>query len=436
MKIKKEPYGLTAAFERVVATTAFLSPKFYAQVGYAVDPDCLVDLDAKLILRAVRAIAQDLGRPSESPVVVLQRIRRWVQEGTTTFDQLQSASDMLDAVEDAGLPSTDEVKAELVPILKRRMEREALDTAFAQYQNKGDLSILSSAFDKVQRLGEHDTDLGTVLGADSFEQIERLKQIERLPTGILEIDDALGGGMYRGCEGVWCANSGGGKSMALIQNATHAAMLGHFVAMPVLELPVPIILARLKSNMTGIPIDRILMDPKGCGAVERLNEIQSRGGFGRIVVKDFSPMTTTVSEITDWVVDVEKEHGEKVTVLVVDYADKCIAPRKSDESSYVTGKLVYEGFRLWAHESRRWFWTASAAKGREDKKGKRLGQADTADSINKVRVADLWITINPSDAGMSYFFAKNRLGKADMTVGPIPSDFECARIAQTVGEDA
>jgi hypothetical protein len=358
-------------------------------------------------------------------------------EGKVTHDEIITVSDMLDDAEDTGLPDEEYVLAELVPILKRRLQRKALDGALTQYQHQGDISSALAEAQRAERLGIADENVGTILGPASFSQLQQLNKLQRLPTGIPELDDALGGGCYRGTLSVYMGDSGGGKSVMLIQDACTAAMLGFGVCFASLELPESIILARMKANMTGVPIDKILADPYGCGATEKLKRIQSNGSFGAIVVKAFSPMATQVPELTDWVHSTEAKWGIPIQCLHIDYADKCVAPKKNKEGDnlYTTGKLVYEGMRLWAERHGKWAKTACAGRGRDNKK--RLDMADVSDSMHKVRVSDLWITLNPQDEDtqLSYFIAKNRLGTSRIAVGPLPHEWHTARIAPVLCDE-
>lgn len=437
---KREPYNFDPAFERAVLFLCCSCPQFWGKVGHALDPESMGLPESKLVLQAVRAIAKELGKGPSRPLLVIQRLRRWMGEGKVTADQIQAVAALIDDAEEGEPPEHEALANELVPILRRRMERKALDAALTQYQHRGDMRVALEQFQRAQRLGESDSNVGTILGDGSFEEMERLKKIQRLPTGILELDDALNGGAYRGTLSVFMSDTGGGKSMGLIQVAVTSAMHGFDTAVATLELPEPIILARLKANMTGLPIDAILADPDACGARERLKQIQSRGNFGRIVVKSFTPEATTVEDLIAWVKQLKEELGIEIVTLVVDYADKLTAKTR-DDSSYNVGKLTYQGLRIWAERANTWCWTACAAKrkdgGARTGKGKKLDGDDAADSLHKIRVSDLWITLNVKDEEQMilYFIAKNRLGRGRISVGPLPYDFECARIAPIVSAE-
>jgi hypothetical protein len=54
--------------------------------------------------------------------------------------------------------------------------------------------------------------------------------------------------------------------------------------------------------------------------------------------------------------------------------------------------------------------------------------------MNKVRVADLVLTLNVHDDGASleYYVAKNRLGVSRQSIGPLPQDWKHGRTADII----
>lgn len=444
--VKVEPYPFTEDMERVLVTLLASRPKLYARLGIALDPKGFTDPVAKLALEAIRAVAHDHGRGPERAVIVIQRLRRWMGEGKLDQAKLDAVTDMFDATEDAGLPSEDAVVSEVAPILTRIAQRAAIESALGDYQKRQDPTQAFKLLEKASRIGAVEETSGTLLGDQSFAAMERLKRFERMPLGIMEVDDALGGGFLRGTETVYIANTGGGKSQALVQNACASALRGALVGYVTLELPEEVILARLKANLTGVFVDDILADPEKCRAP--LMAVKNNPAYGGIVVGEFTPKVTTPGDLRDWVAGEEEKLGRHMDVLVVDYADRLGAGKAykkrgkdgaEEQDTYASALDVYEELRIWANETRRWVFTASqsqrTAKG--DKGGK-LTVNDVADSMHKVRVADYVVTLNPRDEGATllWHIAKNRLGKANQNIGPLPVQYECGRIGPVTWPDA
>lgn len=429
-----EPYNLDNGFERALVTALCGKPKLFAKLVPYIDGDCLALPEARLAMEAAEAFGRDLKRGPESALVVLQRLRRWVGEGKITLAQVQAVGDMFDAAEDAGLPSDEGILTEMVPLLQRRVEREGLEEGFIEFQRRGDVAKALRRIEKAKTMATSDATIGVVLGPASFAELERLKSVERLKTGILELDDALSGGPRRGTGNMFMGNSSSGKSMGLIQVACYGAIQGVNTAYATLELPVPIITARMKANLTNVPIDLILDSPLTCGARELLEEVMEGVAMGCVHVAAFTPKVTTVHDLLLWVKDLEEDTGVRFDQLVVDYADKLSAgSAKSDESSYRGQGDVYDQLYTWARDEGRWVWTASQSNRQKDKKAK-LGLDDVSDSMGKIRNFDTVITLNPDEDGgqMTWGIAKNRMGKRGGNIGPLPTDFVVARIAPIV----
>ncbi len=434
-KGKAQPYNLDANFERALVTMLCCRPKMYGKVVRHLDEDSFGLEPSKLALAAALEIWRDNNRTGpESLLIVTQRLRAWMSTGKITRDQVVAVSDMFDAAMDAGLPSERSLVAEMKPLLVRRAEREGIETALSEFNKKdGDVTVGLKRIQQVRDLDKVDEEQGTRLGPRSFEELEAIKELQRLRTGVLELDDALGGGTKRGTLCVYMAGSGVGKSMALVQTACAAALQNFRVAYATLELPKHIIMARLKAHLTGIPIDVILADPKGCGAEQRINKFLAWQGFGGIDVREFTPKMTRVQELQAWIKELEDKDGEPIDVLVVDYGDKLGATTRAakDDSTYQSQGEAYEGLYIFARDEKRWVITASQGQRNKDKGDKKLDMDDVADSMHKVRTADYLISLNArdDDTTVLWFVAKNRLGMSRMSVGPLPCDFECARIA-------
>jgi hypothetical protein len=132
---------------------------------------------------------------------------------------------------------------------------------------------------------------------------------------------------------------------------------------------------------------------------------------------------------------------DEVKRQVRDYADKLTAKKQEKGAGdYKIGQVVYEGLRLFAVDKKHFSWTASQSRGRGGdggKKKKRLDLEDTADSIHKIRVADLVVTLNKDDETqeMNVFVAKHRTGRSRVSVGPLPLNFELGRVAPVMFDE-
>jgi replicative DNA helicase len=426
--LSQESYQLDESFECLVGVLCATSPKFLARIGHALDPEGLLVPGVRLLVQASQQISRDLGRGPSDAAVVVQRIRRLVDDGKVTFKELQSAIDVLVDVDPATAAlKADEVIVELKEILKRRMQQNAVRVAMEEYQKKGDFQQVVRMLSKANALGAQEAGTGVRLGPQSFEVIRAMRHLDRMPWGIPELDTALNGGLPRGCLAAVMARSGGGKSMTLSHTCAGMLRQSCFTVYASLELPAHEIMARVKANITGIPITKVLYDEEE--AEELIHEMLPT--LGTFIVKSFPAGITTVNDLREWVKEIEQEEGMAIDVLAVDYLDKLGSTNRNDRNAYEVQGRAAEELRLFIADTGKWGITACQprrAAGKE--KERRLDMDDVADSLNKPRVLDQFITANktPSGEEFEWFVAKNRYGQSEMLVGPLPHDMACGRM--------
>lgn len=434
--VVSDTYGLDPDFERAAVTVLCCTPALYNLIGAHINPDGIDDPVAKLALRAAKQISKDLGNGPDSTLLIIQRLKRWMRDGKAKQEDIDNVLDLFEAAEDMGLPSHESLLEELKPIIKRKVQHSQvmkLVDAHSKYQN---VEHLLTELGNTQRIGETSDSLGIRVGPGSFAAIKSIRHLEKLPFDIPEMDQEIGG-LPRKALGVLIGGPGDGKSMALEHFLVAGMLRGLRCIYATLELPEPVVLARIKANLTGIPIDTILNGDM-TKAMEKLDAMS--GQLGMCIVKEFTPYATTHLDIIEWTKAVEQKEGEAVDLVVTDYGDKLVAAIKGDARSYENDRITFEGLRVDAVANNRWHWTASQStrKGGKDKK-KRIDLNDVADSMHKVRVADLVITLNIDDAGemIEMFVPKNRHGKSRQIIGPMPHEFEIGRLAavQRVDED-
>lgn len=436
---RRNPYNFAAKFEDVVTYCACTNASFYGAAGRELEPDALANPVNALLMQAAHAVAQELGSGPGSAAVVVQRLARWRHEGRVKHEQVLEASDALDATELAGVPDTAALLHELVPVLQRRIEQKALHEGItAQARGEG-LQVFVDAHTKAAGLGKVDRSLGLEIGTDAaFAEVERARLLDHLPLGVAELDTVLDGGPPRGTLTVLLAPQKGGKSMFLGHVSAAAMRRGQFVAYATLEVSRAEMTARIKANISGVPINTLLREGDTAEARAVFRDMQD--ALGPCRVQSFPARHTSVADLRRWVGDIERSHGRRLDLLVVDYLDKLRPPQRRGPPSklYDTMSEVYEEARVWAEQTGLWLITATQSKGRPGngrsaKPGDNdvLDMGDEADSVEKSRIADLFITMNPRDDGKQvlFFVAGNRHGQQRVSAGPVPVDFKVGRIA-------
>lgn len=431
MSDEVEGYRLDGKFEGAVVLYLCTDPRFWSMVGQEIDPDAFSCEGATLASRAARVIQAETGKSPTSVATILQRLMRWVSEGQLKSETVFEVDEYLNTAESENNPTPNEVLGELAPILRRRAEKRAVRTAMETYAKRGDMGEIVDLLQGASRIGASDRDKGSRLDQHSMDHIAKIRNLKRLGFGIEELDKALRGGPARTEQTVVLGGAGDGKSMFLSHAMCAGVRAGASCAYATLELGEPFVFARLIANLTGVETNDILDGHGEELAKQRLVDFMtaSETVLGNSYVKQFTAHATTVNDLAAWVDDLEKD-GDKIDVLIVDYGDKLAHTEKGD---YTGMRQVFEGLRVLGVERNMWTLTASQATRRADKAGgkKLLDLNDGADSQHKVRVADIVITLNANEAAdeMTFYIAKNRNGKSRETIGPIPTEFECARIA-------
>jgi hypothetical protein len=143
-------------------------------------------------------------------------------------------------------------------------------------------------------------------------------------------------------------------------------------------------------------------------------------------------MCLTANDLRRWVQRELPQQGRRPRVLIVDYADLMVSKPGSEQRSYDEMRIVYASLRDIGVDLDGWTWTASQAKGGTAGKS-RLTVDHAADSINKMRIADLVLaaarTSDDEENGMVRFSVpKRRIDEAHGSVGPLPMDAARGRI--------
>lgn len=427
-------YGLTTEFERQIAVLAAQRPGFLGALGHF-DTDRIDHPASKLVLRACFAIQHDHGKGPTNPVTVQQRIRRWHEEGVVSAVELEMVSDFL--MDEAGASYNEsEVMTELTPVLRRAIQSEAVTASMDAYRTRSDFEKVKKKIAEAERVGIVDMSVGSMLGMHSFDEIEALGAMERLPTGVPELDILIEGGVPRGCMIVWVASTSGGKSQQLVHSTCTALRARKVACVATLELPPPKWQARVLANITGVPSNVIL---SGEGRQRAMDIYAQRApDLGQFIIKAFPPQATKVQDIVDWLDNTEQKLGQKVEFVAVDYGDKLASHNSAENgsnSTYHAMNSVYEGLRLHVAEGPgRYLHTASQSKARvSNERTKRIEVEDVSDSHNKSRVTDMMVSLviqkDCDPKQVTYFVAKHRYGQDGVSTSPIPVDLECSRMS-------
>lgn len=232
------------------------------------------------------------------------------------------------------------------------------------------------------------------LGVDMFDATEmRLLALLTTqlyePTGIVLLDNALGGGLQRKQVTMFSANSGGGKSLMMANIGANYARRGFHVLQLALELTPEMIYLRNIAIMTGV---------KTTEWKENIAEIAGtmkqyvEAGAGSFLVKRIAG-GSSANDIRSYLKQYELEFGRKPDVVIVDYLD-LMSPNGGgkDKGIFEQDKEKSEQLAEIAYDYDCIMLTASQ-QNRDGVRNASPDQAIIAGGISKINTVDNYISI-------------------------------------------
>ena len=456
--MRKSTYPLERRFSLRLLSLVLCDPAYGHRIISVIDPARIPFTHQREVYLAVKALWSGVsGAPSHSTIEQYLRIRH--EDGALTRADVDAASTVARKAFSVDPLSRVEALTILRKVLLDASMGAALEKAMIAYRQKeiDDVrSLIDEPFSLVRKL-----DVGTSGRSMRERRKEYVAQIAsgkqrivRIPTGFLELDERLKGGLGRGALGCIMAARKAGKSMALVYIAQTAVLCGLTVVYITLELKEPEVEDRITAGLIDIPLDSL---ERGGPAVSRyvdseLDRVFSRGGD--YIVKYFPPKTLTPTGLEACLHDIRREYETDIDVVVIDYADEMRSEdREVERSSYAKGDDIYGALKALGcspEESsygRGGFdcavWTASQVqRDAMDKEVIGMGRIDK--SIDKVSKVDLLLSLNQDDdeAESDLFrwyvaacrHAPGNRGALD-ELGPYEKAYSCGLLAREVGRE-
>lgn len=287
----------------------------------------------------------------------------------------------------------------------------------------------------------HDGDVyefGDSLAARTGERLERAAG-KMPPTGITTGHPILDASLYHKGWGkrelsVIMGGAKAGKTTALLDFGLQAVKAGHNVLYVTLEVSSKILAERADANVSDTPV--MELQDKLHSVKLKVEEFVSKTG-GRLTLKEFASGTATVSDLRR-LVERFKARGRVFDLVIVDYAD-IMAPERYTDNQQENSKSIYVGLRGLAMQEDFAVLTATQTN-REGFKATVAKAEHVAEDFNKVRIADIIISINKTEeerqAGQArLYFAASRNQAGGFTIR-IEQKLDCMRfISKVIGHE-
>lgn len=279
-------------------------------------------------------------------------------------------------------------------------------------------------------------DYGSMLDSRTGERLDRAAG--KLPpsgisTGYPGIDEAL---YHKGWGkrelSIILGGAKAGKTTALIDFGIQALKAGRNVLYVTLEVSAKIVAERMDANITDTPVSDLGSNIHSVR--DKVKHFITSSG-ARFVIKEFPTGAMRVSDLRR-LIERYKAQGCKFDLVIVDYAD-LVAPDRVTENSIENSKSVYVNLRGLAMQEDIALLSATQTN-REGFKAAVAKAEHVSDDFNKIRIADIVISINKTDeeraAGVArLYFAASRNQAGGFTI-KIEQKLDCMRfISKVIG---
>jgi archaellum biogenesis ATPase FlaH len=238
-------------------------------------------------------------------------------------------------------------------------------------------------------------DMGTDYFEDPRGRLEALKNSNgQISTGWPAVDRKLYGGFNRGELNIFCAASGGGKSLFLANLGINWALLGLNVVYLTFELSESLVAMRMDSMLTDIPTREVF---KNLDEVELKVKMMGKKS-GSVQIK-YMPSGKTANDLRAYLKEYQVKKGFKPDIILIDYLDLMMpmSVKVSPSDLFVKDKYVSEELRNLAMETQAIVVTA-AQLNRSAVEEIEFDHSHISGGLSKIQTADNVIGIFTSRA--------------------------------------
>lgn len=292
-----------------------------------------------------------------------------------------------------------EFVVEQVEVFAQQRAWEAAILKSAELLNTRDFDRIKKEIEAAALVGAND-DLGAY---DYFANIET-RTIERneraaglippkgITTGIKALDDAL---MHQGWGrrelSVIMGSAKAGKSMALLEFSKNAALKGFNSLYVTLEVDSEVLADRLDANLSNYMMKELTH--KGGSVEEHVKRVAATAG--KFMIHRHAPGSFTPGDLRR-LLRRYKAKGVVFDLVTVDYGDLMAPDFRTRDNPIEDSKNVWVGLRAVAVDEGIAVLTATQTN-RDGAKASVAKATDVAEDFNKIRIADIVISINRTD---------------------------------------
>lgn len=390
-------FSFDAEFQTLLAAYVLRSNDFNSRCEGLLQPKYFSDaIDAGLVSLSMAHFEKYKGVP-RNQATIKELIKEALSAKLFRKDQITEIQERLRTMSSFDIDEPDVMVDKVAEFARHQALSEAiLDSV--DLIDKRRFEEVEQKIHQASQVGAHEK----VQGYDYAGAAEERRQIRHeikagarpktgITTGVRDLDAALfHQGWGRKELSLYMGGPKSGKTTGLIDSARAAAMVGHNVLYVTLEVSAEIIGERLDANIAETDLKDLGMDPdEVCRRVQAATT-----GVGRLLIHEFPSGTMRPADL-DRLINRYEGKGQKFDLVVVDYAD-LMAPNNRVNDSIENSKSIYVALRATAQRGNLAMLSATQTN-REGFTQAVQRMEHVADDINKVRTADIVISINKTE---------------------------------------
>jgi len=390
------PYDFNATFQDKIMTLAIRDQVFARRTQGLISPEYFENsATATLIDLAQRHYQRYSELPSE--VALIQSIKDAVVSGQIRKELKKDVVDKFKLARKGSLSDREFVADKVAEFARHQAIYRAMMQS-TDLLGKKKYDKIADLIKSASTIGANDADACVdYFGSIECRSIERkdkvagIKPPQGITTGLAKLDKLLyHNGWGREELSVLLGGAKSGKSTGLLFFARNGALAGKNVLYVTLEMSGKIASSRIDASISEIEMKEL---ESHIGEVEDKVKKANKGA-GLLYIAEFPTGSLSPSGLRR-LIESNAAEGRRFDMVVVDYLD-LMTPDNRTNDPIENSKQVYIGVRAIAQEENIAMLSATQSN-REGFKSITAKAEHVSDDFNKVRIADLLISINSSD---------------------------------------
>lgn len=433
-----QTFDFDEEFQSRVAALVLRDDIFLKRASHLVKPDYFDKLADKIVVKLALEHHDKFKSGLSDIIIMKQVLSDAIKKKTIRENEKSVVIDRVRELYRTSIENPDYIADKVAVFAKNQAIENAMMQSI-ELQEKGQFDKMQALLEAAFKVGQRPS--GNVY--DFFEESDNRAEYREkvasgaiatrgLPTGLGQFDNLLHHrGFGYGELTVYMAAAKRGKTAAIWDHAINWAMSGKNVLGITLEVSTNVLSDRMDANLSSTPMKDLVKDWKNVR-----NKAQLAGGkAGQFLIHEY-PSGSLRPDDVDMLLEDYRAQGITFDAVVVDYLD-IMAPNRFVNDAIANSKSVWVDMRGIAQKYDVCMLSATQLN-REGAKKATADDTDVAEDYNKIRIADLVLSINATDEELAkgearIFFAASRNQRGKFSV-VVKNNMECMQFMKSVVE--